>query len=81
MSGVDHTTGNGPSAPELGEHSDAILAKFGVATTFVSPSRLDEWQRALRPATKLLFLVTPSNPLGEIAIFEQVSGLAIEPAK
>jgi len=44
-----------------------LLSKFGIETTFVSPSKLDEWQRALRPATKLLFLESPSNPLGEVA--------------
>src|SRR5574341_1005165 len=33
-----------------------ILARFGVETSFVPPTRLEEWQRALRPNTKLLFL-------------------------
>lgn len=31
MRGIDHAVGNEPSAPKLGEHSDAILAKFGVS--------------------------------------------------
>lgn len=31
MRGVNHTVGNESSAPNLGEHSDAILAKFGVS--------------------------------------------------
>jgi O-succinylhomoserine sulfhydrylase len=53
-----------------------ILAKFGVETTFVSPSRPDEWQRALRPTTKLLFLETPSNPLGEVADIAALAALA-----
>jgi len=53
-----------------------ILSKFGIETTFVSPSRLDEWQGALRPATKLLFLETPSNPLGEIADIAALSAIA-----
>ena len=39
MSGVDHATGNGPSAPKLGEHSDAILAKFGVSAADISRLR------------------------------------------
>jgi O-succinylhomoserine sulfhydrylase len=44
-----------------------ILSRFGVETTFVSPSKVDEWQRALRPSTRLLFLETPSNPLTDIS--------------
>ena len=53
-----------------------LLSKFGVETTFVSPSRLGEWQRALRPNTKLLFLETPSNPLGEVADIAALAALA-----
>jgi len=53
-----------------------LLAKFGVETTFVPPAQLGEWQRALRPATKLLFLETPSNPLGEVADIAALSALA-----
>ncbi|TMI01340.1 MAG: O-succinylhomoserine sulfhydrylase, partial [Betaproteobacteria bacterium] len=30
----------------------SILTRFGVETTFVSPTRTQEWQRALRPRTK-----------------------------
>src|SRR5947207_3306984 len=44
-----------------------ILARFGVETTFVSPTRVDEWRAALRPRTRLLFLETPSNPLTEVS--------------
>src|SRR5258705_13465648 len=31
-----------------------ILARFGVDTSFVSPTRVEEWRRALRPSTKML---------------------------
>ena len=44
-----------------------ILGRFGVETTFVSPTRVDEWRAALRPRTRLLFLETPSNPLTEVS--------------
>ena len=53
-----------------------LLSKFGVKTTFVAPSRLGEWQGALRPDTKLLFLETPSNPLGEVADIAALAALA-----
>ena len=52
------------------------FGRFGVQTTFVSPTRLDEWQRACRPGTKLLFLETPSNPLTEVCDIRAVSEVA-----
>jgi O-succinylhomoserine sulfhydrylase len=50
-----------------------VLAKFGVATTFVESVEPQAWERAVRPATRLLFLETPSNPLTEVA---DIPGLA-----
>lgn len=52
------------------------LAKFGVETTFVPPTDLAAWERALRPNTRLLFLETPSNPLTEIADIRALADLA-----
>jgi O-succinylhomoserine sulfhydrylase len=46
---------------------DNILRKFGVETTYVSGTSVDEWRRAVRPGTKLFYLETPSNPLTEIS--------------
>jgi O-succinylhomoserine sulfhydrylase len=43
-----------------------ILSKFGVNTTFVNGTGIDEWQRQVRPETRLLFVETPSNPLTEV---------------
>src|SRR5207237_4621843 len=33
-----------------------ILGRFGIETSYVSPTRVDEWRQALRPRTRLLFL-------------------------
>lgn len=52
------------------------LAKFGVETTFVSPTRIDEWQAAVRSNTQMLFLETPSNPLAEIADIAAIADVA-----
>ena len=52
---------------------DQILARFGVTTTWVDPTNLDAWKKAVRPATRLLFVETPSNPVCEIA---DIAGLA-----
>lgn len=53
-----------------------VLARFGVETSFVSPTGIEEWQRAVRPNTKLLFLETPSNPLGEISDIAAIAAVA-----
>jgi len=53
-----------------------ILSRFGVETTFVSPTKVEEWQRAVRPNTRLLFLETPSNPLGEISDIAAIAAVA-----
>lgn len=53
-----------------------ILARFGVQTTFVSPTDVREWEKALRPNTKLLFVETPSNPLTEVSDIGALARLA-----
>jgi O-succinylhomoserine sulfhydrylase len=53
-----------------------IFSRFGVETTFVSPTKVEEWQRAIRPNTRLLFLESPSNPLGEVSDIAALSALA-----
>lgn len=55
-----------------------IIAKFGIETTFVKLSDLDDWRAALRPNTRLLFLETPSNPLNEVADIALLAQLARE---
>lgn len=54
------------------------FTKFGVSTSFVSPVALDEWRAAITPATRLLFLETPSNPLCDVADIRALSALARE---
>jgi O-succinylhomoserine sulfhydrylase len=53
-----------------------ILGRFGVETTFVSPTRVEEWQKAVKKNTRLFFLETPSNPLTEISDIEKLSKVA-----
>jgi O-succinylhomoserine sulfhydrylase len=55
---------------------DKYLSKFGIDTDYVKLSDLDDWKRAIKPETKILFLETPSNPLNEIADLEALSALA-----
>jgi len=53
-----------------------ILSRFGIVTTFVSPTKIEEWRRAVRPNTKMLFLETPSNPLGEVSDIAALAAVA-----
>jgi O-succinylhomoserine sulfhydrylase len=55
-----------------------ICARFGVETTWVSATNLDEWRAAMRPNTRLLFCETPSNPLSEISDIAALATLARE---
>ncbi|HEY4645683.1 MAG TPA: O-succinylhomoserine sulfhydrylase [Steroidobacteraceae bacterium] len=43
-----------------------IMKRFGVGTTFVSGTALAGWQAAVTPATRMLYVETPSNPLTEV---------------
>lgn len=52
------------------------MAKFGVAVDFVPLLALDEWQAAMRPETKLLYVETPSNPLCEVADITKLAAVA-----
>ena len=53
-----------------------IMPRFGVQASFVAPTRVEAWEAAIRPATKLFFLETPSNPLTEIADIAALAELA-----
>ncbi|MTI12946.1 O-succinylhomoserine sulfhydrylase [Sansalvadorimonas verongulae] len=53
-----------------------ILAQFNVSCTFVDLTDLDQWLDAMQPETKMLFLETPSNPLGDVADLEGIAEIA-----
>ncbi len=55
---------------------DQILARLGIATTWVDLPDLDSWKRAVRPNTRLLFVETPSNPVCEIADIAALAAIA-----
>ncbi len=55
---------------------DQILARLGITTTWVALSDLDAWRKAVRPATKLLFVETPSNPVCEVADIAALAKIA-----
>ncbi|MBR5676165.1 MAG: O-succinylhomoserine sulfhydrylase [Neisseriaceae bacterium] len=44
------------------------LPKFGIEVSFVASNQVADWQAAVRPNTKMLFVETPSNPT--LALFD-----------
>jgi len=52
------------------------LSRFGIETSYVSLTDLADWEQAIRPSTRLLFLETPSNPLTDVADIAALSQLA-----
>lgn len=52
------------------------FGKFGVASTFVSQTDVDQWRAAVRPATRLLFAETPTNPLTEVCDIAALADIA-----
>lgn len=51
------------------------LPKFGIEFTYVDANKPEEWEAAIRPKTKMIFLETPTNPALDIIDIEFVVGL------
>ena len=45
---------------------ERVLRKYQLDFTYADTSRLDQLERAIRPATRLVFLETPTNPVLQI---------------
>ena len=52
-----------------------LLPRWGITTTYVDASRPEEFENALRPETKMVFLETPSNPGLELVDLEWLGAL------
>jgi O-succinylhomoserine sulfhydrylase len=57
---------------------EEILPRFGIANTLVDGTDVDQWQSALTPDTKMLFLETPANPTLAIVDLKAVAKIADE---
>ncbi len=52
------------------------MARFGVETSFVSQTNIDEWKAAIRPNTRMLFAETPTNPLTDLCDIAALAEIA-----
>ena len=75
------STGDHLIAPQDLYHGTAVLlrdrlARWGLHTSFVDMTDLDSVREAINPATRLILVETPSNPLLKITDIAQVAQLA-----
>jgi O-succinylhomoserine sulfhydrylase len=52
------------------------LPKFGIEYSYVDGNDLQQWECAVRPNTKMIFLETPTNPGLEVIDIAAVAGIA-----
>ena len=76
LKGGDHLVSSSSIFGATVQLFTVVLAKFGVETTFVDGADTEAWRRAVRPATRLFFLETPSNPLTEVADIAALAAIA-----
>lgn len=53
-----------------------ILGRFGIETTYVSPTDPLEWRAAVKANTRLFFVESPSNPLTEVSDIRALADIA-----
>ena len=57
---------------------ERVLRQFGLDFSYVDTADAGAVERALRPATRLIFVETPTNPIMTVADLDGVAGLARE---
>lgn len=53
-----------------------VMSRFGIETTFVDTSDLDEVKKALKPNTKMIYIETPGNPTLVITDVRAIADIA-----
>jgi O-succinylhomoserine sulfhydrylase len=53
-----------------------IFPKWGISYTYADLDKPEEWEKGIRPNTKMIFVETPSNPGIDIIDLELLAGLA-----
>ncbi|MFZ4462413.1 MAG: trans-sulfuration enzyme family protein [Bacteroidales bacterium] len=71
---IGHHSLYGPSRNVIENH----YSKFGIASTFIDASNVQNIIDAIRPETSLIFLETPSNPSIEITDIQEICKIAHE---
>lgn len=57
---------------------EKLAPQYGIESTLVDGTNMEEWKRAIQPNTKVLFLESPTNPTLELVDIAAVADLANE---
>lgn len=55
---------------------EELAPRFGVETTLIDGTKIEEWEAAIKPNTKVCFFESPTNPTLDVIDIEAVSTLA-----
>ncbi|MBI1621044.1 O-succinylhomoserine sulfhydrylase [Aquamicrobium zhengzhouense] len=55
---------------------EKLMPKYGVETTLIDGTKNEEWEKAVRPNTKLFFFESPTNPTLEVIDIAAVARIA-----
>ncbi|HET9537912.1 MAG TPA: O-succinylhomoserine sulfhydrylase [Mesorhizobium sp.] len=55
---------------------ETLMPKYGIEATLVDGTKIENWEKAVRPNTKLFFLESPTNPTLEVIDIAAVAKLA-----
>lgn len=55
---------------------ETLAPKYGIEATLIDGTKKEEWEKAVRPNTKLFFLESPTNPTLEVVDIAHVAKLA-----
>ncbi len=57
---------------------DELLPRYGIETTIIDGTNIEEWKKGVKPNTKVFFTETPTNPTLEIVDLRAVADIAHE---
>jgi O-succinylhomoserine sulfhydrylase len=55
---------------------EVLMPRYGIESTLVDGTKIEEWEQAIRPNTKLFFLESPTNPTLEVVDIAAVAKVA-----
>lgn len=74
----DHVVADGTLYSATHYLFDTMLAKFGVETTFVDCSDIEQIHAAIRPNTRLIYCESPANPTMKVVDLRKVAQIGKE---
>jgi cystathionine beta-lyase/cystathionine gamma-synthase len=78
LSAGDHVVCSDDVYGGVSRHFNKVLARYGLAFTYVDSSQPETVRQAIRPETKMLWVETPTNPLLKITDLDAMAAIAKE---